>query len=66
VLADELDAALLLTWFAAVRRRVEAELLQARDKLEIEVAERTQQASLLNGSTLRPHYWISSSKAESI
>jgi PAS domain S-box-containing protein len=28
--------ALLLTWFAAVRRRVEAELLQARDKLEIE------------------------------
>jgi PAS domain S-box-containing protein len=38
----------LLTAFAAVRRRVEAELLQARDKLEIEVAERTQQASLLN------------------
>ena len=27
--------ALLLTWFAAVRRRVEAELLQARDELEI-------------------------------
>jgi PAS domain S-box-containing protein len=40
--------ALLLTSFAAVRRRVEAELLQARDNLEIEVAERTQQASLLN------------------
>jgi PAS domain S-box-containing protein len=40
--------ALLLTWFAAVRRRVEAELLQARDNLKIEVAERTQQASLLN------------------
>jgi PAS domain S-box-containing protein len=40
--------AFLFTWFAAVRRRVEAELLQARDKLEIEVAERTQQASLLN------------------
>jgi PAS domain S-box-containing protein len=38
----------LLTGFAAVRRRIEAELLQARDKLEIEVAERTQQASLLN------------------
>lgn len=38
----------LLTWFAAVRRRVEAELLQARDKLEIEVAKRTEQASLLN------------------
>ena len=40
--------ALLLAWFAAVRRRVEAELLQASDKLEIEVKERTQQASLLN------------------
>src|SRR6202140_613626 len=38
----------LLTGFAAVRRRVEAELLQARDKLEIEVTEQTQQASLLN------------------
>src|SRR3984893_8949562 len=38
----------LLTGFAAVRRRFEAELLQARDKLQIEVAERTQQASLLN------------------
>jgi PAS domain S-box-containing protein len=40
--------ALLLAWFAAVRHRVEAELLQARDRLEIEVTERTQQASLLN------------------
>jgi PAS domain S-box-containing protein len=40
--------ALLLTGFASVRRRVEAQLLHARDKLEIEVAERTQQASLLN------------------
>jgi PAS domain S-box-containing protein len=40
--------ATLLTGFAAVRRRVEADLLQARDKLEIEVAERTQQANLLN------------------
>ncbi|HET9376011.1 MAG TPA: response regulator [Chthoniobacterales bacterium] len=30
------------------RRRVERELRQARDELEIEVAERTQQASLLN------------------
>ena len=38
----------LLTWFSAVRRRVERELLQARDELQIEVAERTQQASLLN------------------
>jgi PAS domain S-box-containing protein len=40
--------ALLLTWFSTVRRRVEKDLLQARDRLEIEVAERTQQASLLN------------------
>jgi PAS domain S-box-containing protein len=38
----------LITGFSAVRRRLEAELLQARDRLEIEVAERTQQASLLN------------------
>jgi PAS domain S-box-containing protein len=40
--------ALLVTWFSTVRRRVERELRQARDDLEIEVAERTQQASLLN------------------
>src|ERR1700676_793729 len=38
----------LLTGFAAVRRRVEGDLVQARDHLQIEVAERTQQASLLN------------------
>ena len=38
----------LVSWFSAVRRRVEGELRQARDKLEMEVAERTQQASLLN------------------
>ena len=38
----------LLTGFAAVRRRVEAELLQFRDDLQVEVAVRTQQASLLN------------------
>jgi PAS domain S-box-containing protein len=38
----------LLTWFAAVRRSVERELLQSRDELKKEVAERTQQASLLN------------------
>ncbi|MEA3107885.1 MAG: hypothetical protein QOI88_2490 [Gammaproteobacteria bacterium] len=38
----------LLTWFTAVRRRVELELLRARDELEREVAERTQQASLLD------------------
>ena len=40
--------ATLVTWFSAVRRRVERELRQARDDLEIEVEERTQQASLLN------------------
>jgi PAS domain S-box-containing protein len=38
----------LLTGFAAVRRRVERDLVQARDHLQIEVGERTQQASLLN------------------
>jgi PAS domain S-box-containing protein len=40
--------ALLLTWFSTIRRRVEQELLRSRDELEKEVAERTQQASLLN------------------
>jgi PAS domain S-box-containing protein len=40
--------AALITWFSIVRRRVEGELRQARDRLEIEVAERTQQASLLD------------------
>src|SRR5262249_26121454 len=40
--------ALLVAWFSAARQRVEQELLQARDHLQIEVAERTQQASLLN------------------
>src|SRR5271168_3955159 len=40
--------AALVTWFSTVRRSVEAELRQARDELEIEVAERSQQASLLN------------------
>jgi PAS domain S-box-containing protein len=40
--------ATLLTGFTAVRRRVERDLIQARDDLQIEVAERTQQASLLN------------------
>jgi PAS domain S-box-containing protein len=38
----------LVTRFAAVRRRVERDLLQSGDELEKEVAERTQQASLLN------------------
>jgi PAS domain S-box-containing protein len=38
----------LVAWFGAVRRRAEDELRRARDELEVEVAERTQQASLLN------------------
>jgi PAS domain S-box-containing protein len=40
--------ALLIAWFSTVRRRVEVNLRDARDRLEMEVAERTQQASLLN------------------
>jgi PAS domain S-box-containing protein len=40
--------AFLVTWFSVVRRRVERELRQARDDLQMEIAERTQQASLLN------------------
>src|ERR1700722_7128218 len=40
--------AALITRFAAVRRHIEGELLRARDHLQAEVAERTQQASLLN------------------
>ena len=39
---------LLIAGFSTVRRRIEQELRQARDELETEVAERTQQASLLN------------------
>ena len=38
----------LIMGFAAVRRRVERELRETTDKLEIEVAERNRQASLLN------------------
>jgi PAS domain S-box-containing protein len=38
----------LVAWFSSVRRRVERDLLLARDHLQIEVAERTRQASLLN------------------
>jgi PAS domain S-box-containing protein len=38
----------LLTWFTAVRRRAERQLLQSRDELKREVAIRTQQASLLD------------------
>jgi PAS domain S-box-containing protein len=40
--------ALLLTWFSAVRRRIEQQLLESRDNLQREIVERTQQASLLN------------------
>src|ERR1700693_4953175 len=40
--------ALLITWFSAVRRRVEQQLLQSRDELQSEVVKRTEQASLLN------------------
>ncbi len=40
--------AILLAWFSSARRRVERELLQSREELEREVAERTQQANLLN------------------
>src|SRR5262249_1319020 len=40
--------ALLITWFAAIRRRVEANLIESRDELQREVAIRTQQANLLN------------------
>jgi PAS domain S-box-containing protein len=38
----------LVSWFSAVRRRVEGELRRARDELKVEVAERTQQARLLD------------------
>jgi PAS domain S-box-containing protein len=40
--------AFLVTWFSIVRRRVERALRKARDDLQVEIAERTQQASLLN------------------
>jgi PAS domain S-box-containing protein len=40
--------ALLITWFAAIRRRVERNLRESRDELQREVAIRTQQANLLN------------------
>jgi PAS domain S-box-containing protein len=39
---------MLVAWFSAVRRRVEMQLLQSQNELQKEVAERTQQASLLN------------------
>jgi PAS domain S-box-containing protein len=41
-------SALLVARFITVHRQIEQQLLQTRDKLVIEVAERTQQASLLN------------------
>src|SRR5580704_2654884 len=40
--------ALLVTWFSTIRKRVEQDLRLARDRLQVEVTERTQQASLLN------------------
>jgi PAS domain S-box-containing protein len=40
--------ALLVAWFSDARHRVERQLVLARDRLQAEVAERTQQASLLN------------------
>jgi PAS domain S-box-containing protein len=40
--------AALATWLSGARRKAEVGLRQARDRLEIEVAERTQQANLLN------------------
>lgn len=39
---------MLTAWFSAVRRRVEEDLRQARDHLQSEVEQRTQQASLLD------------------
>jgi PAS domain S-box-containing protein len=40
--------AALIVWFSSIRRRIERQLRQARDQLQMEVEERTQQASLLN------------------
>jgi PAS domain S-box-containing protein len=40
--------ALLITWFATLRKRVERELIESRDELERQVAIRTRQASLLD------------------
>jgi PAS domain S-box-containing protein len=38
----------MVTWFSTMRAKIEEELRRARDRLEVEVEERTQQASLLN------------------
>ena len=40
--------AVMIAWFSSRRRRIERNLLQSREELQKEVAERTQQASLLN------------------
>jgi PAS domain S-box-containing protein len=40
--------AALIVWFSSIRHSVERQLRQARDQLQVEVFERTQQASLLN------------------
>jgi PAS domain S-box-containing protein len=40
--------AFLIAWFSTLRRRVESNLQEALARLEVEVAQRTQQASLLN------------------
>jgi PAS domain S-box-containing protein len=40
--------ALLVTWFAAVRRRTEEDLRQSRDEIQRELAKQAQQAQLLN------------------
>lgn len=45
-----LSFALLIIRFSAIRRRIERQLLQARDALQLKVVERTQQASLLRRS----------------
>src|SRR6202000_1864926 len=40
--------AAMTTWFSSIRRRVERNLRQARDELEVQVGARTRKASLLN------------------
>jgi PAS domain S-box-containing protein len=40
--------ALLVTWFSTIRRRVEREIVEARDRFQKEAAERSRQASLLD------------------
>ena len=45
-----LSFAVLIIRFSAVRRRIEGQLLQARDELQLEVVERTRQTGLLRRS----------------